>query len=75
MKTLACKKVKVNKTLLALLNEYQEECLNAVKLIEGLKLEALTEEQLEDMLGELSASITHLKVHSEQMEKLIEEEL
>jgi hypothetical protein len=75
MKTLACKKVKVNKTLLALLNEYQEECLNAVKLIEGLKLEALTEEQIEDMLGELSASITHLKVHSEQMERLIEEKL
>jgi hypothetical protein len=75
MKTLACKKVKVNKTLLALLNEYQEECLNAVKLIEGLKLEALTEEQIEDMLGELSASITHLKVHSEQLERLIEEKL
>ncbi|MBI5212147.1 MAG: hypothetical protein HY957_02090 [Nitrospirae bacterium] len=75
MKALVCRKAKVNKTLLALLNEYQEECLNAVKLIEGLKLEALTEEQMEDMLGELSASITHLKVHSEQMEKLIEEEL
>lgn len=75
MKTLACKKIKVNRTLSALLNEYQEECLNAVKLIEGLKLEALTEDQLEDMLGELSASITHLKIHSEQMEKLIEEEL
>lgn len=75
MKTLACKKVKVNKTLLALLNEYQEECLNAVKLIEGLKLEALTEDQQEDMLGELSASITHLKIHSEQLERLIEEKL
>ncbi|MCL5978213.1 MAG: hypothetical protein M1147_08880 [Nitrospirae bacterium] len=65
----------VKNTLLDLLDEYEEECLNAVKLIEGLKLEALTEEQIEDMLGELSASITHLKVHSEQMEKLIEEEL
>jgi hypothetical protein len=75
MKTLACKKVKVNRTLSALLNEYQEECLNAVKLIEGLKLEALTEEQMEDMLGELSASITHLKIHSGQLERLIEEEL
>ncbi|MEW6739961.1 MAG: hypothetical protein ACOYU2_06200 [Nitrospirota bacterium] len=75
MKTLTYKKAKINKTLLALLNEYEEECLNAVKLIEGLKLEALTEEQLEDMLGELSASITHLKIHSEQMERLIEETL
>jgi len=65
----------VNSILLDLLNEYEEECLNAVKLIGALKLDALTEEQQEDMLGELSASITHLKVHSEQMEKLIEEEL
>lgn len=75
MKTLAYKKAKINKTLLALLNEYEEECLNAVKLIEGLKLEALTEYQQEDMLGELSASITHLKIHSEQLERLIEEKL
>jgi hypothetical protein len=57
------------------LNEYEEECLNAVKLIEGLKLEALTEYQQEDMLGELSASITHLKIHSEQLERLIEDKL
>lgn len=63
----------VNSILLDLLNEYEEECLNAVKLIEGLKLEALTEEQQEDMLGELSASVAHLKIHSEQLERLIEE--
>ncbi|MCL4536950.1 MAG: hypothetical protein M1610_05110 [Nitrospirae bacterium] len=65
----------VYSTLLDLLNEYKEECLNAVKLIEGLKLEALTEDQQEDILGELSASITHLKIHSEQLERLIEERL
>jgi len=35
----------------------------------------LTEEQTEDMLGELSASVTHLRIHSEQLEKLIEDEL
>ncbi len=58
-----------------LLSEYEEECLNAVRLIEGLKIQTLTEEQTEEMLGELSASITHLRVHSEQLEKLIEEEL
>jgi len=62
-------------TLSDLLNEYEEECLNAVRLIEGLKLRTLTEEQTEDMLGELSASITHLRIHSEQLEKLIEETL
>ncbi|MCL5063395.1 MAG: hypothetical protein M0Z70_09255 [Nitrospiraceae bacterium] len=62
----------VNSILLDLLNEYEEECLNAVKLIGALKLDALTEEQQEDMLGELSASITHLKVHSEQKALLTE---
>ena len=72
MKTMLSRKVKISRTLLDLLNEYEEECLNSVRLIEGLKLETLTEEQLEDMLGELSASITHLKVHSEELEKLIE---
>ena len=46
-----------------------------IKLTEGLKLEDLTDERMENMLGELSASVTHLKVHSEQVEQVIEEEL
>ncbi|MEW6419785.1 MAG: hypothetical protein AB1480_17000 [Nitrospirota bacterium] len=74
MKTAVCKETKT-KMLSDLLSEYEEECLNAVRLIEGLKLRTLTEEQTEDMLGELSASITHLRIHSEQLEKLIEGEL
>ena len=74
MKTAVCKETKT-KMLLDLLSEYEEECLNAVRLIEGLKLQTLTEEQTVDMLGELSASITHLRIHSEQLEKLIEGEL
>jgi hypothetical protein len=74
MKTAICKETKT-KMLSDLLSEYEEECLNAVRLIEGLKLQTLTEEQTEDMLGELSASITHLRIHSEQLEKLIEGEL
>jgi hypothetical protein len=76
MKALTQKeKARLNKTLLVLLDELQEECLKVVKLTEGLKLEDLTDEQMENMLGELSASITHLKVHSEQVEQVIEEEL
>lgn len=74
MKTAVCKETKT-KMLPDLLSEYEEECLNAVRLIEGLKLQTLTEEQTEDILGELSASITHLRIHSEQLEKLIEGEL
>ncbi len=66
------KKTKISPELL---NEYEDECLNAIRLIEGLKLQTLTAEQAEDMLGELSASITHLRIHSEQLEKLIEGQL
>ena len=40
-----------------------------------LKIHTLTDEQIEDLIGELSASVTHLKVHSEQLEHVIEKEL
>jgi hypothetical protein len=76
MKVLSQKeKARLNKTLLVLLDELEEECLKVIKLTEGLRIETLTNEQMEDMLSELSASVTHLKVHSEQVERIIEEEL
>lgn len=76
MKVLAKKeKTRLNKTLSVLLDELGEECLKVIKLTEVLRIETLTDEQMEDMLSELSASVTHLKVHSEQVEKIIEEEL
>ncbi|MDI6889497.1 MAG: hypothetical protein QMC83_00945 [Thermodesulfovibrionales bacterium] len=68
-------KARLNKTLLVLLDELEEECLKVIKLTEGLRIETLTNDQMEDMLSELSASVTHLKVHSEQVERIIEEEL
>lgn len=68
-------KSRLSKTLAVLLDELQEECFKVIKLTEGLKLEDLTDERMENMLGELSASVTHLKVHSEQVEQVIEEEL
>ena len=64
---------KIDVTLKALLNELRDECLSTIKLINQLELEHLTEEQIEDILGELIASVTHLHVHSaiikEEMEK------
>jgi hypothetical protein len=68
-------KSRLSKTLAVLLDELQEECFKVIKLTEDLKLEDLTDERMENMLGELSASVTHLKVHSEQVEQVIEEEL
>ncbi len=60
-----------NNLLRNLLGEHDRN----IKLIEKLRVQNITNKQLEDMLGELSAAITHLKVHSEQAEKAIEEEL
>jgi hypothetical protein len=64
---------KINATLSTLLNELKEECLSTVKLINQLELETLSDEQIEEVLGELIASVTHLNVHSgvakEELEK------
>jgi hypothetical protein len=55
---------KISPTLTTLLNELREECLSTIKLIHQLELEHLTDEQIEDVLGELTASLTHLQTHS-----------
>jgi len=76
VKALALKeKIKLSRTLLTLLDELDEECLETVKLISRLRVEGLTSVQLEDMLGDLSASVTHLRIHATQVEKALEEEL
>ena len=62
---------RISSTLAALLNELSVECLTTVKLINQLELEHLTDDQIAEILGELTASITHLRVHSE----IIKEEL
>ena len=75
MKAAEKEKIRLSKTLLVLLNELEEECLKTIKLSAMLKIHSLTDEQMEDLIGELSASVTHLKVHSEQLEHVIEKEL
>ncbi len=75
MKALVKERLRLTSTLTTLLDELEEECIKSIKLISNLRIQSLTGEQLEDMLGELSAAVTHLKVHSEQVEKAIEEEL
>lgn len=62
---------KRSSTLGALLNELRDECLSTIKLIHQLELEHLTDDQIDDLLGELTASVTHLHVHS----GLVREEL
>ena len=62
---------KISPTVTTLLSELREECLSTIKLIHQLELEHLTDEQIEDVLGELTASLTHLQTHS----AIVKEEL
>ena len=55
--------------MFVLFDELEQECLNAVKYIEALKVSRLSSSQKEDILGELSASITHLRIQTEQLDK------
>lgn len=59
--------------LTPILDELEQECLIAVKFIEALKVEQLSDDQKEDLLGELSASITHLRMQTDYLEKEFEE--
>jgi len=61
------------KDMLPLFDELEQECLTAVKYIEALKAKELTHAQREDILGELSASITHLRIQAEQLDRTLEE--
>lgn len=56
-----------------LFEELEQECLNTVKYIEALKVMRLSKNQKEDILGELSAAITHLRIQTEQFDKHFEE--
>ena len=59
--------------MLILYDELEQECLNTVKYIEALKVGRLSSSQKEDILGELSASITHLRIQTEQLDKQFED--
>lgn len=64
---------KLPKDMAPLFEELEQECLTAVKYIEALKAKELTHAQKEDILGELSASITHLRIQAEQLDRTFEE--
>jgi hypothetical protein len=64
----------INSLLRILLSELSEECLSTIKLINQLDIEDLTDEQIEDILGELIASVTHLQVQASIVKKELEKE-
>ena len=63
----------INRMMTILFDELEQECLNTVKYIEALKVDRLSKNQKEDILGELSAAITHLRIQTEQFDKHFDE--
>jgi len=55
-----------------MLTELKDECFRYIKLTDQIELDDLTENQLSNILGELTASVTHLNVHSESLKEIIE---
>lgn len=47
--------IKISSTLMILLNELRDEYLSCIKLIHQLELEHLTDDQIDDVLGKLTA--------------------
>lgn len=54
-----------------LLEELGEECRTILKLLAQLERPGLQEEQVEDVLGELSAAILHLHEHTRGLDELL----
>ncbi|PZV07508.1 MAG: hypothetical protein DCF32_07080 [Leptolyngbya sp.] len=67
--------IPVNSTLPTLLTELGEECEKVIFLLSQLKLANLTDDQKGDILAELTGSICHLHMHTEDLPELIEDEI
>ena len=65
----------VSRRLVVLLDELNEELQNTAELLAQLRVKGLTEEQVELILGELSAAISHLHEHTDGLDELIMDEI
>jgi hypothetical protein len=59
-------------TLTVLFDELEQGCLMAIRYIEALKAPALSANQRDELLGELSASITYLHIQTELLDAKLE---
>jgi hypothetical protein len=64
----------VSRRLVVLLDELSHELQNTAELLAQLKVKGLTQEQVELILGELSAAISHLHEHTDGLDELIMDE-
>ena len=67
--------LQVNSILSILLDELGAECENILSLLSQLKLSKLTDDQKGDILAELTGSICHIHVHTEDLPELVENEI
>ena len=61
------------KNIMVLFEELEQECFTAIKYIQALKVKELTSSQKEDIIGELSAAITHLKIQASELDRELED--
>jgi hypothetical protein len=73
--TLKTSSLNMNPTLLTLLAELEEECIQVQSLLTQLKIPTLTDEQKGDILADLVGSVSHLHVHTEDLPDLIQDEI
>lgn len=64
----------VSSRLVVLLDELSQELQNTSELLAQLKVKGLTREQVELILGQLSAAISHLHEHTDGLDELIMDE-
>ena len=64
----------VSRRLGVLLDELIQELQTTAELLAQLKVKGLTQEQVELILGELSAAISHLHEHTDGLDELIVDE-
>jgi len=66
------KKKKLQKKIETLLSELKEECLMILSLLNQLETPGISENQEDEILGELSARLAHMEVHARETQEQIE---
>ncbi len=67
-------KVLISRRLAILLDELDQELRPTTELLAQLKIKGFPQEQVELILGELSAAISHLHEHTDGLDELIMDE-
>ena len=64
--------INIDEVTKVMLTELKDECFRYIRLTDQIELDGLTENQLSNILGELTVSVAHIKIHSESLKEVIE---